>query len=119
MENISKSEAEGQSIADLKNTPLEEPEEGIFYTYANLVNLNWTLTDVRIRFGELLQVPNEDVPTWERQHAILLERASVTIPWIQAKILRDMLDGVIRNYETINGELKIPKLPAAPGATPA
>ncbi len=104
-------------VPDMKDLPLEEPEEGVVYAYANLVNMNWTLTDVRIRFGELLQVPDENSPTWAHQRGILLERVSVTIPWIQAKALRDMLDGVIRNYEALNGELKRVRLPAAPANT--
>jgi hypothetical protein len=109
-----KSNAEAKSLIDLANLRLEEPEEGVYYAYANMVNMNWTLTDVRIRFGELLQVPNDDAPTWQNQHGILLERVSVTIPWHQAKILRNLLDQVVRNYEEINGELKQIKLPAPP-----
>ncbi|MGO4883341.1 MAG: DUF3467 domain-containing protein [Bryobacteraceae bacterium] len=114
-----KNEAKGQAEApdgklDLGKVPLQEPEDGIFETYANVVNMNWTLTDVRLRFSQLLQVADEDRPNWENQHGILLERAAITIPWIQAKTLRDSLDGIIKNYEAINGELKLPKLPARP-----
>ena|ERR1039458_6766597 len=116
----SKAEASpAEAHIDLSRTPLEEPEDGIFEAYSNVVNLNWTLTDVRIRFAELLQVPDEDRPTWENQHGVLLERAAVTMPWHQAKLLRDMLDGIIRNYEEINGELKPIKLPARPLVPPS
>jgi len=101
-------------MIDLGKLPLEEPESGISETFSNVVNMNWTLTDVRIRFAQLLQVPDDDRPTWENQHGILLERVAVTIPWHVAKILRDNLDGIIKNYEEINGELKAPKLPARP-----
>jgi hypothetical protein len=101
-------------IGDLGKVRLEEPEDGVFEAYANVVNLNWTITDVRVRFAELIQVPDENRPNWENQHGILLERAAVTIPWLQAKSLRDMLDGVVKNYEEINGELKPVKLPARP-----
>jgi hypothetical protein len=112
---LSKNPAEGASmVPPLKDLPIEEPEEGVFYAYANVVNMNWTLTDVRLRFGELLQVPDENDPTWEKQRGIILERVSVTLPWIQAKLLRDLLDGVIRNYEALNGELKSARLPAPP-----
>lgn len=103
---------------DLAKIPLEEPENGVFEAYSNVVNMNWTLTDVRVRFAELLQVPDEDRPTWENQHGVLLERVAVTMPWHQAKALRDMLDGVIKNYEEINGELKPVKLPARPLVPP-
>jgi hypothetical protein len=110
--------AEAKGTIDLGKLPLEEPEDGVFSVYANVVNMNWTLTDVRLRFSELLQVPDEIKPTWENQHGIVLERASVALPWYQAKVLRDMLDGLIKNYEEINGELKAAKLPAAPSAHP-
>ncbi|MGO9256808.1 MAG: DUF3467 domain-containing protein [Bryobacteraceae bacterium] len=106
-----KDRAEAAPKLDLSKLPLEEPEDGVFSAYANVFNMNWTLTDVRLRFSELLQVPDEVKPTWENQHGIVLERVSVTIPWYQAKVLRDMLDGLIRNYEELNGEIKVPKLP--------
>lgn len=100
--------------ADLNKLRLEEPADGVFEAYSNVVNMNWTLYDVRLRFAELIQVPDEDRPTWQNQHGIVLERAAVTMPWHQAKTLRDMLDGVIKNYESINGELVPIKLPARP-----
>ena len=110
-----KSKAEAlQGLIDLGKVPLEEPEDGVFQAYANVVNINWTPTDVRLRFCELIQVPDEDRPNWENQHGILLERVAVTIPWNQAKIVRNMLDGLIKNYEEINGELKPLKLPERP-----
>lgn len=105
---------EEKSIFDLTKVELSAPKEGVHYAYANLVNMNWTLTDVRLRFGELLHIPNDNNPTWDNQHGILLERVSVTIPWIQAKSLLNMLEAVIRNYEAINGELIAPKLPSSP-----
>jgi hypothetical protein len=97
----------------LDKVPLEAPEDGVYEAYSNVVNLNWTLTDVRLRFSQLIQVPDEDRPTWENQHGILIERAAITIPWHQAKVLRDLLNGIVSNYEQINGELKRPKLPNA------
>jgi hypothetical protein len=100
---------------DLATLPIEEPEEGVCHAYANVVNMDWTLSDIRLRFAELMQVLNDESPNWTNQHGILLERVAVRIPWHQAKILRDMLDGVIKNYEDINGELKPIKLPAAAG----
>jgi hypothetical protein len=110
----SKAEAAEGIIPDLGKLPLEEPESGLYEAYSNIVNLNWTLTDVRLRFAELIQVADDDRPTWENQHGILLERAAITIPWSQAKVLCNMLTGIIRNYEEINGELKPLKLPARP-----
>lgn len=107
-------EAPPASLIDLGKIPLEEPEDGIVEAYSNVVNMNWTLYDVRIRFAELLQVPDEDRPNWENQHGIILERVAVTMPWHQAKFLCNLLDGLIKNYEEINGELKQIRLPARP-----
>ena len=109
-----RSKAESPVNVDLNTTPIEEPEEGVFASYSNVVNMDWTLYDVRVRFGELMQVPNEDFPTWKNQHGIVLERVAVTMPWHQAKYLRDLLNGVVENYEAVNGELKPIKLPTSP-----
>jgi hypothetical protein len=107
-------EAPASTNLDLRYVPLEEPEDGVFIAYSNLVNLDWTLYDVRLRFAELTQVPDDDSPTWVNQHNILLERVAVRLPWHQAKLLRDMLTGLIRNYEAANGELRPIKLAEAP-----
>ena len=112
VERIKNAEAPSGMIPDMARVPLEEPEDGVFEAYANLVNMNWTLTDVRLRFAELIQVPDDERPNWGNQHGVILERAAITMPWLQAKALRDMLDGIVKNYEIINGELKPPKLPA-------
>jgi len=113
-ESKSKAEAAEGIIPDLGKLPIEEPEGGLYEAYSNIVNLNWTLTDVRLRFAELIQVGDNEHPTWENQHGILLERAAITIPWNQAKVWCNMLTGIIQNYEDINGELKPLKLPARP-----
>jgi hypothetical protein len=112
-EQRSPAEAPPGSDLDLSTLPIVEPEDGIFQAYANVVNMDWTLTDVRIRFAELTQAPNDEYPSWKNQHSMLVELAAIRIPWLQAKVLKDVLDGVIRNYEELNGELKRVKLPSA------
>jgi hypothetical protein len=107
----SKNSIEADSNIDLTTVPLEEPEDGVFAAYSNLANVDWTLHDVRIRFAELIQVPNEESPTWVNQHIVVLERVMVTLPWRQAKNLCHLLTSVIDNYERLNGELKPVKLP--------
>ena len=60
--------AETAGALDLGKVPLEIPDDGIFEAYSNVVNMNWTLYDVRIRFQELIQVPDDSRwPTWENQ----------------------------------------------------
>ena len=80
-----------------------EPLDSI---YANTTDLQWTLTDVTVRFGEVVQrvVANAS-------EAKIREKAVVTIPWWQAKLLRDMLSDLISRYENLNGELKRANLP--------
>ena len=107
-------EAPPQTVVDLSKTPYQEPEEGVFMAYANVFNLDWSLHDIRIRFGELMQVFDQDRPTWPNQYATVLEKAAIRMPWYQAKALCNQLTGIIKNYEEINGELKLPKLPAPP-----
>ena len=97
-----------------ENTPIEQPEEGIFMDYANVVNLDWTLYDLRIRFGELMQVLDDDAPSWGNQHGVVLEKAAIRIPWHQAKVLAGLLTRVVESYERVNGELKPIQLPPAP-----
>jgi Protein of unknown function (DUF3467) len=105
---------EASTSIDLSSIPIEEPEEGVFSAYANIINADWTLYDIRIRFGELIQVPNDNDPSWVNQHGIVLERVAVTLPWHQAKHLCNLLGSIIQNYEAINGELTPIKLPAPP-----
>jgi len=113
-----KNSAESKYL-DLNITPIEEPEDGMFAAYSNVVNMDWTLYDLRIRFGELMQVPNDESPSWKNQHNIILDRVAVRLPWHQAKNLRDMLIGIIRNYEAVNGELVPIKLPDPPNGQKA
>jgi hypothetical protein len=108
-----KAKAQNLQSVDLTKIPLEQPEDGVFSVYSNIVNLDWTLYDVRLRFGELIQVPDDANPSWENQHGVVLETAAVRLPWHQAKLLRNMLDQVVRNYEEVNGELKPITLPAS------
>jgi hypothetical protein len=99
-------------LIDLSKAPLVEPEDGVFESYANVVNFNWTLTDVRIRFGELVQQSAENSRgTWSEQEVAILERAAITLPWHQAKILCTTLVTLVKNYEELNGELKQIRLP--------
>jgi len=53
-----------------------------------------------------MQIPNDESPTWKNQRGAILELEAVTMAWHLAKLLRDLLDSVIRSYEKFNGELK-------------
>jgi hypothetical protein len=114
-----KSKAEVPLNINLNKVPIEFPNDGIYEAYSNVVNANWTLYDIRLRFSELIQLPDDDRPNWQNQHGVIMERAAITMPWHQAKYLRDLLAGIVKNYEEINGELKPIKLPAAPPLPPS
>ncbi|SPE40138.1 hypothetical protein SBA3_3650006 [Candidatus Sulfopaludibacter sp. SbA3] len=107
-------EAPPEANVDLGKVPLLEPEDGAFRAFSNVAQLNWTLTDVKIRFCELTQESDDERPTWDNQHGILLEHAAVTMPWYTAKLLCLNLVSLLKNYEELNGELKRPRLPARP-----
>ena len=92
--------------------PLEVPEEGTFETYANVVDADWSLTDVTIRFLQIGFTPKQDGPTTKNRELVYLEKANVTIPWWQAKVMAGMLANLVRSYEAVNGELKQPQLPS-------
>lgn len=88
------------------NKPLDwEPsEKGIAEVYANIINVNWSLYDVRLRVGQI-------VPSRDNSKFIVEERAAVTIPWHSMKHLHFVIGDLIARYERANGELKAPVLP--------
>lgn len=77
-----------------------DPEGGIFTTYANNVQLGFTMFDLRMIFGEIVDVqPNK----------ILVEqRAHITISYLQAKLLLALMSQAIAKHEAQFGEIKLP-----------
>ena len=98
--------------------PLEELEGGIFETYANVIDADWSLTDVTLRFMQIVYVPKDDGATTKNRELIILEKANITIPWWSAKVMAGMLTNLVQSYEAVNGELKQPGLPPGPSAPP-
>jgi hypothetical protein len=78
--------------------PWIAPEEGICEIYSNITHINWAAYDIRIRFGHLIT----DGATWS-----VSEEAAVTMPYGQAKYLRNLLHGIIQDYEAKNGTINI------------
>jgi len=77
-----------------------DPDSGLFASYANHVQVGFTAFDIRLLFGEVVDVqPNK---------VTIEQRASITMAWLQAKILKQMLERIISDYEARNGELKVP-----------
>src|ERR1700735_2810054 len=77
-----------------------EPEDGLFVTYANNIVYGFTPTDVRLIFGEVVDF-NKGAATVE-------QRAHVTIAWMQAKVLREVLAALVAQHEKVFGEIRVP-----------
>jgi uncharacterized protein with NRDE domain len=75
--------------------------------YSNMYHLNWSIVDVRIRFGQM--VPTETTASG-RVSYVIEENAAVTVSWPQAKALRDSLIEAVSRYENTNGEIILPNL---------
>jgi hypothetical protein len=80
-----------------------EPEDGVFRTYANHHRVGWTGYDMRILFGELVDVQPDKY--------VIEETAHVTMSWVQAKLLLDNLQRLIADYEAKNGPLQPADVP--------
>lgn len=96
---------------DISQLDVEEPREGVFMAYANVVNIGWTLDDVRIRFCELMNVSTDENPKFSEGVGVIQEKAAITLPWRQAKLLRDILNKLVSEFEDMNGEMKPLRLP--------
>jgi hypothetical protein len=87
-----------------------DPRDGEFHElYCNFIHASWTLFDVRLRIGQLIPAEGGDAKNFVAE-----EQGAVTMPWPQAKNLRDLLDRLVKSYEQVNGEIKLLKLPPDP-----
>jgi hypothetical protein len=73
----------------------------MFFTYANHLQIGFTHFDVRLVFGEVVDVGPDSVS--------VEQRAQVTLSWGQAKLLHHTLGEVVRNYEAAQGTIKLPE----------
>ena len=77
-----------------------DPAHGLFTTYANNVQLGYTVYDLRLIFGELVEMTAEKVT--------IEQRVQVTISWLQAKVLSELLSRSIAECEEQNGGVRMP-----------
>jgi hypothetical protein len=93
--------------------PWVKSPAGIAEIYANMFHATWTLDDMRVRIGQVVDSPETPNPG-EGFKGITQERAAVTFSWRNAKVLRNQLIQIIEYYEKVNGEIKIdPALPSS------
>jgi hypothetical protein len=87
--------------------------KGICEVYANTMHVTWSLDDVRVRLGQMVDSPETPNPGPGFAGAIE-ERAAVTFTWRGAKILHHQLAAIIESYETVNGPIDLDvKLPSS------
>lgn len=91
--------------------------------YSNQIALFFSAHDLRILFRQVIvgpvdrKGPDGQPGEWSNQQtkALTEDRAAVTISWLHAKCLAQMLAESVRGYEKVNGEIQ---QPACPGAEP-
>jgi len=99
-----------QPVPQLTDAPPEravelvEPDNGMFRTYSNHHLLGWTGYDVRMLFGELVEITDDKY--------VIEQTAQITLSWQQAKLLLGNLQDVISRYEAINGPIEPVKVPS-------
>jgi hypothetical protein len=87
---------------------------GVQEFYANMSHITWTLDDLRIRLGQLVDSPETPNPGGGFK-AVAEERTAITFSWRAAVMLRDQLIALVKAYEDLNGPIKTDlKLPPPP-----
>jgi len=89
-----------------KPIPWVKSPDGVFEVYANMTHLVWSLDDVRVRLGQIIDSPETPNPG-EGFLAVSEERAAVTFSWRGAKFFRNQLSAIIDSYEQVNGEINL------------
>jgi hypothetical protein len=77
------------------------PQGGVLRFYSNNVQLATTSFDVRMIFGEVIEVKPDK--------AIIEQNVQITMSWLEAKVLADFLQANIKALEELNGPIKLPK----------
>jgi hypothetical protein len=76
-----------------------DPDSPLFTTYANNVQVAATIHDIRMIFGETVDL----LPT----KIVVEQRAQITISYLQAKMLMSILGQAVANHESKFGEIKL------------
>jgi hypothetical protein len=82
-----------------------EPDDGRLITYSNNVVWGCTSFDMRLVFGELIEL------NFKENKAVVEQRVQVTMSWLQAKQLAELLAEKVKAYEAKNGPIDTKMLP--------
>jgi hypothetical protein len=77
-----------------------EPEDGMLITYANNIQYGFTAGDMRLVFGELIDM--------QKGKATVEQRAQITFSWLTAKVIATILDALIKEHEKTIGPINVP-----------
>ncbi|MGD0974820.1 MAG: DUF3467 domain-containing protein [Candidatus Korobacteraceae bacterium] len=92
-----------------KITYTKPADRGFPSVYSNNVAIGSTAFDVRIIFGEVLDTHGGEL--------VIEQRVQVTMAWLEAKLLKDILTQRIDGYEKANGPIKLPGVSTEPNKT--
>jgi|SRR5580704_17473138 hypothetical protein len=99
-----------QPTTENRKFPFVKPDEGIFQVYSNYIDAAWTLFDVTIRFAQIVPLtPADGELNFEAE-----ENARVTLAWPEVKVLANILNGLVKRFEEVNGEIKPLNLAPSP-----
>ncbi len=96
-----------QSPANETALELREHKDGVCEIYANFIDICWGLHDVRLRLARV--IPTDGGYGSSQPLRVAVEQnAALTMPWGEAKLLRDILIDAVERYELTNwGEAKL------------
>lgn len=81
--------------------------DGVCEVYGNIMHITWSLDDVRIRIGQLVDSPETPYVGTGEFRSVAQERAAITLTWRTAQILRDQLTTLLESFEKANGPIKL------------
>jgi hypothetical protein len=87
---------------ETREVEIQHPPDGLLTFYANHIALGTTAFDIRLVFGQVMDI--------KATKALVQQEVMVTLAWMEAKILRDLLDLQIKKYEEDNEPLFLPKI---------
>ena len=107
---MSKNERVINMVEQLQPLPEEQqrkvrniaPEGGVTMVYANNVAIGATVFDLRIVLGQIMEVNPEEL--------VVYQNTMVVMSWLQAKILAEVLQSSIDQFEKRNGAITMPAI---------
>ena len=81
---------------------IHREREGIPRVYANQIQFAKTPFDLRLTFGEIIEVSEDTI--------LIEDRAVITLGWAKVKNLAEFLQKKVEEFESLNGPISEAKL---------